>query len=272
MLQRHLAVAHAIERAPVERVEALHAREAVVGAVRVLAVQQLVPADLDLVRGVVGEEPGLGGLAQAHLQQRRGQHQRQRHQHGHAHAGPRGPVAPAQAHHAHGGDQQRGQEAGGAGDAHVPLAVGGAHQRRQDALRVHGARAERPRVRAQLGQRDGHDAQQHAQQGEHPLPGEAPAHAEPGRFARGPVHPVVAPGPGQLARGHRQHHPGQRVLQEARIEQRVGEQGQQRGAQGDAQALVQPAHGQDRARAAHQQPARTAPARSRPARRPRSAG
>ena len=70
------------------------------------------------------------------------------------HAGPRRPVAPAQAHHADGGDQQRRQEARGAGDAHVPLAVGGAHQRRQDALRVHGAGPERPRVRAQLGQRD----------------------------------------------------------------------------------------------------------------------
>ena len=59
----------------VEVVEAREAGVAVVGAVRVLAVQQALAGELDLVARVVGEEPRLGRVAQRRLQGHRRQHE-----------------------------------------------------------------------------------------------------------------------------------------------------------------------------------------------------
>ena len=70
VLERHLALAHALRDAAVAGVEALEPGLAVVVPVRVVEVEQQLAAQLDLVGRVVGEEPGRGGVAQPELEQR----------------------------------------------------------------------------------------------------------------------------------------------------------------------------------------------------------
>ena len=139
-------------------------------------------------------------------------------------------------------------------------------------------RPERPRVRAQLGQRHREDGEQQLRAAPSPR-ARSSGRAGPGdrsRRGRGvsevwprAVHAVVDAGPGELARRHAEHHPGERVLEEAAVEQRVHEQAQEGGARAPAPSRARAAS-PPRSRALLP-PAATcrAPGRSGPAPRPR---
>ena len=86
----------------VEVVEARQPGVAVVGAVRVLAVQQALAGELDLVVRVVGEEPLLGRVAQRRLQR----HGRQHEQHDRADDGGHDDPRPPAPHQQAGSDQR----------------------------------------------------------------------------------------------------------------------------------------------------------------------
>ena len=240
MLERHLALAHALRHAAVARVEALEPRLAVVVAVGVVEVEQQLAAQLDLVGRVVGEEPGRGGVAQPELEQRRGRGEQQRRRRGRA---PR-PAQPASARAARSAGQ-RGARRTAARRANAPPAgCPGPTPRppRAPAARADPAgrprRAGRARIRAELRQRDRHEHEQHA----HERPGPAPSVARDDARLAGAcrctrrlrrARPLrraprsrrrCASLPGQPARRHAEHEPGDRVLEEAAVEQRVHEQ------------------------------------------------
>ncbi len=165
MLERHLALAHPLGHAPVAGVEALEPGFAVVVAVRVVEIQQQVPAELDLVGRVVREEPGGSGVAQAELQQCGGP--REQHADGeHERHGERlrpGTRTREQQQRRRAAEQC-GHEAGRARDPHVPLLAGRAHERRERSLRIDLGRPKAPGVGAELRQRDRDQAEQDAEQ------------------------------------------------------------------------------------------------------------
>jgi len=75
MTQRDLTLDGSRRHGPVQAVEALEPRPDVVVTVRVGAVANALPGQLDLVGGVVVEEPRLGRLPETELQGDPGQHE-----------------------------------------------------------------------------------------------------------------------------------------------------------------------------------------------------
>ena len=136
------------------RVEALEPRVAVVVSVRVVAVEDEVARDLDLVRRVVREVPGLGCVAEADLQHRCRNEQHPAHHDREDDREPPWPGADAPGRCCDEGDEQAGQNGGRAEDAEVPLAVGDPDERAEETTRMHGGRHEGPRVGAELRDRD----------------------------------------------------------------------------------------------------------------------
>ena len=121
----------AVGQRAVEVVEAREAGVAVVGAVRVLAVQQALAGELDLVARVVGEEPRLGRVAQRRLQGHRRQHEADDRAHARGDDDPRAPAPHQQAGPDQDREAHRHQHGGGARDADLPLAVRRPHERRE---------------------------------------------------------------------------------------------------------------------------------------------
>ena len=126
----------------------------VVVSVRVLAVEDEVARDLDLVRGVVDVVPGGGGVAEPDLQQDRGDDE----QRGDDGAESDRPAAPPATRAPGDGackrDEERRDHGGGARDIGIPLLVRGPDERPEHAVRIDSRRSEGPRTGAQIGQRD----------------------------------------------------------------------------------------------------------------------
>jgi len=148
------------------RVEALEARVAVVVTVRVVAVADEVARDLDLVRRVVREVPGLGRVAEADLEQRRRNEEHRADDGRDPDRGPAGPRTQVPGDSCGERHEEAGEDRGGADDPEVPLAVCGAHQWAQNPVRVHGSRRERPGVCAELRNRDRDDDAERGEQDE----------------------------------------------------------------------------------------------------------
>ena len=133
--------------------------------VRVVAVEDEVACELDLVRRVVREVPGRGRVAQADLEQDGGNEEHRADERREPDAGPSRPGAEPPGGCGGEGDDEPGEHRHGANDAEIPFLLGGADERRENALRVDQRRVERPRVRAQARHRHDHehakDAEQH---------------------------------------------------------------------------------------------------------------
>jgi hypothetical protein len=147
-------------------VPALQPRPGVVVPVGVVAVEDQVAGELDLVRRVVGEVPGLGRVPQTDLQQRGRHGQQGDHGDGERRGGPARPRHEPPRRRGREGDEHAGEERGRADHAEIPLAVGRPHQRAERALRIDALRPERPRLRAELGHEHEHQRAEHAQQRE----------------------------------------------------------------------------------------------------------
>jgi hypothetical protein len=166
VLERHLALPHALRDGAVTRVEALEAGLAVVVPVGVVEVEHQLAAQLHLVGRVVREEPRGGRVAQAELEQRgrRGeQHSDREHQRDARPARHHGG-APRQQEDSGGAAQERGHERGRPRDPEVPLLAGGADERGERPLRIDAGRPEAPRVRPELRKRDRHQREQHSEE------------------------------------------------------------------------------------------------------------
>ena len=131
------------------------------------------------------------------------------------------------------------------GDAEVPLLAGGAHERRERPLRVHARRAEVPRVGAELGQRDRHEREQHGAE-DQPL---ALGHAAATSGRRSAAQRRAA-----VRRREADHEPGERILEEAAVEERVHEQPEQARAEREPERLVPPGDPPDQDRGRPEQP------------------
>jgi hypothetical protein len=133
------------------RVPALEPGVPVVVSVRVLAVEDEVACDVDLIGRVVHVVPGGGGVSQPDLQQRR----RDDEQTGDDGAeSDRPAAAPAIRPPGYGAgqrDEERGDHRRGAGNVRVPLLVGGADERSEYAVGMDVGGSEGPRAGAQIG-------------------------------------------------------------------------------------------------------------------------
>src|SRR5262245_1368961 len=146
------------------RVEALEARVAVVVAVGGVPVADEVARDLDLVRRVVREVPGVRRLAEPDLEQRGGHEQHSADNDRERDREPAGPGPDPPGRSGDEGDDEARQDRRRAEDAEVPLAVGGADERSEEPAWVHRGRHEGPRVRAELRDRDRDEHAQRRQQ------------------------------------------------------------------------------------------------------------
>src|SRR5262249_33919591 len=94
------------------------------------------------------------------------------------------PRSPAAAHERRDRDEETGDDSRRPHEPEVPFAAGGAHERAEQAVRVHGRRMERPRIRPELGD---DDRDEHAERPEdHPGAGPADPHLA-GTASRGSV-------------------------------------------------------------------------------------
>ena len=154
-------------------------------AVRVVAVQDEVAGDLDLVGRVVVVEPGRGRLAQPDLEQHR-RHEQQR----------RRPPCRARRPSQRGQDAQpprrRRRRAATSSPASIPgvrtsprsqRSCPRPHDRAEQAVRVHGRRPERPRVGAELRHGDRDERAEHAEQDPGPARGSSRRLTRPRRVA-----------------------------------------------------------------------------------------
>ncbi len=167
-------VGEVVPRSAVERcflvvgrgVEALEPRVPVVMAVRVVAVQDQVAGDLDLVGRVVREVPGLARVPQPDLEQGGRDEQHRADDRRERDRRPAGPRTEVPGHRCGERDEEAGENCRRADDPEVPLAVGNAHERAEDAVRMDRGGRERPGVGAELRDRDRDDDAERRQQDE----------------------------------------------------------------------------------------------------------
>ena len=136
------------------RVPAFEPGVPVVVPVRVVAVEDEVARDLDLVRGVVHVVPGRGGVAEPDLQQNRGDDEQRGDDGAESDRPATAPAIRAPGDGARKRDEERRDHGGGARNIGIPLLVGGADERSEHAVGIDVGRGEGPRARAQVGQGD----------------------------------------------------------------------------------------------------------------------
>ncbi len=136
-------------------------------AVRILAVQEQVARNLDLVRGVVDVEPGIRRVAETDLEERRREDQEADDDR----AERRDQCRPhrSEAEHDRGAESDRepGDEGCSAQEGDVEVTVGRFDEPPEGALSVSPSRShlERPGARAQLGDRDEDEDSERAEDG-----------------------------------------------------------------------------------------------------------
>ncbi len=149
MAQRHLALDGPGRDAPVQAVEALEPGAFVVMTVRARTVADPLAGELDLVCGVVDEEPRVRRLAQPELDRDRGRDQRYGTGEGRRDQHPGAPAANGQRCEREHDDAAAGQHRHRSQQTDIPALVRHPHDEREHAVRSHGAGLEAPRVGAQ---------------------------------------------------------------------------------------------------------------------------
>ena len=139
---------------PCRRVPAFEPGVPVVVTVRVVAVENEVAGDVDLVGGVVHVVPGGGGVAEPDLQQDRGDDE-QRDDDGTERDRPAAaPAIRTPGDGARERDDERGDHGGRPRNVGIPLLVGSADERSEHAAGFDVGGSERPCARPQVGQGD----------------------------------------------------------------------------------------------------------------------
>ena len=257
------------DRRPVEGVEALEPALAVVVAVRVLPAAQEVAGELDLVRGVVREEPGLRRVAQARLEDDGGDEEAREHDERDRAEEPRAPGereerarprAPAITRPPTSAPARR------ASGSHSSPTASTTQPSGPDPVIEPGL--ERPRV----GPEERHVQEDEAGRGSRARPSPRgvraslrPAHARPAREPEARERKRLSGrlGRREVARGERQHAPGVGVFEEQAVGERVNEEDDEGRYEREAEGLVLAADERER-------PDRSAEEREVDARRPRS--
>ncbi len=131
MVKRNLALARPRWHAPVEAVEALETRPEPVVTIRRLAVEQEVAGKLQLVRGVVREEPRCRRVTERHLERdgrhdERREHSDTRQDHDDARERPGHAQHEGEHHDADPSQHRRRPE-----QSEIPLSAGESHEERQ---------------------------------------------------------------------------------------------------------------------------------------------
>ena len=171
MVERHLLPSG---REAGGRIPALEPCPRVVAPVWIVAVPDEPAGDLDLVRGVVVVIPRLGRLAQAGLQQDGRDEQRDgddERQPGKQFGAPCTPLPPDDRDN---GDREGRDDPGRADEAEIPVTSGGANERTEGAVRMHGRRVKRPGVRPELRHDDRHERSERSE--DRPRAGPADSH------------------------------------------------------------------------------------------------
>ncbi len=149
MAQSHLPLDGPGRDTPVQAVEALEPGAVVVMTVRARSGADPLAGELDLVRGVVDEEPRVRRLAQPELERDRGCDQRRGAGEGRRDQHPRAPAANGQRCEREHDDAAAGQHRDRSQQTDIPALVRHPHEEREQAVWPHGTGLEAPRVGAQ---------------------------------------------------------------------------------------------------------------------------